>query len=206
VLGPILYAIFVSPIFDIVPILTFADDSYITVSNCNKEELIKDMEKTLEAITKWLKKSGMKVNNKKTELCLFHRLNTAQINFSIGDSIVKSKIEINVLGVLFDSRLQWSNHISKAILKANKALNAIKLIRNFFTKNELLLMFTSNFYSILYYNSEIWHLSTLKGPLQKQLNMASAKAIRVAFHYPDPMIRYLNFHKMANRATPSMFF
>ena len=110
-----------------------------------------------------------------------------------------------MLGVLFDSRLQWSNHISKTILKANKALNAIKLIRKFFNKNELLPMLTSNFYSILYYNSEIWHLSTLKGPLQKQLLSASAKALRVAYHYPDPMIRYLNLHKMANRATPCMF-
>ncbi len=51
------------------------------------------------------KKSGMKVNDEKTELCLFHRHNMAQVNVSIGDSIVKSKNEINVLGVLFDSRL-----------------------------------------------------------------------------------------------------
>jgi hypothetical protein len=39
VLGPILYAIFVSPIVDIVPLLTFADDSYIIVTNKNKEDL-----------------------------------------------------------------------------------------------------------------------------------------------------------------------
>ena len=49
------------------------------------------MEKTLEAITKWLKKSGMKVNDEKTELCVFHRHNMAQVNVSISDSIVKSK-------------------------------------------------------------------------------------------------------------------
>ena len=34
---------------------------------------------------------------------------------------------------------------------------------------------------------------------------ASAKALRVAFHFPDPMISYVNLHKMANRATPDMF-
>ena len=39
VLGPILYAIFVSPIFDIVLLLSFADDSYITKTNINKKEL-----------------------------------------------------------------------------------------------------------------------------------------------------------------------
>ena len=36
-------------------------------------ELITNMEKSLEAITKWLKKSGLKVNDNKTEICLFHR-------------------------------------------------------------------------------------------------------------------------------------
>jgi hypothetical protein len=34
---------------------------------------------------------------------------------------------------------------------------------------------------------------------------ASAKALKVALHFPDPMISYASLHKMANRATPEMF-
>jgi hypothetical protein len=41
----VLYAIFVSPLFDITPILSFADDSYNIVRNKNKIELMRDMEK-----------------------------------------------------------------------------------------------------------------------------------------------------------------
>ncbi len=41
--------------------------------------------------------------------------------------------------------------------------------------------------------------------LQKQLLSSSAKALRFAFHYPDPMISYYNLHKMADRAMPNMF-
>ena len=33
-------------------------------------ELVKEMEKSLEAITKWLKKSGLKVNENRTQICL----------------------------------------------------------------------------------------------------------------------------------------
>jgi hypothetical protein len=205
VLGPILYAIFVSPIFDIAPLLTFADDSYITVTNKNKEDLKKDMEKTLEVITKWLKKSELKVNNEKTDLCLFYRQDTTQVIIKVGETSIKSKSEINVLGVLFDSKLQWTNHVCRVIQKADRALNAIKLIRKFFTSHELLQLLTSNYYSILYYNSEVWHLNSLKVILQKQLMTASAKALKVALHFPDPMISYASLHKMANRATPEMF-
>jgi hypothetical protein len=56
VLGPVLYALFVSPLSDIVTILSFADDSYEIKISKYKNQLMLDMEKSLESITKWLKK------------------------------------------------------------------------------------------------------------------------------------------------------
>ena len=205
VLGPVLYAIYVSPLFDIAPLLSFADDSYDVQSNKDKSLLIKDVEKSLETITKWLKKSGLKVNQDKTDLCLFYKHDTAPIKIKIGDSILQTKNEINVLGVLFDSKLKWSNHVSKVITKANKALNAIKLIRRYFNSTELLQLLTSNFFSVLYYNLEVWHLSSLKCCIKNDLLSASANAIRVALHYPDPYIGFQDLHRMTKRATPDMF-
>jgi hypothetical protein len=61
VLGPVLYAIFVSTLFDNIPLLSFADDSYTVESNAFKINLVKYTEKTLEAITKWIRGSGIKV-------------------------------------------------------------------------------------------------------------------------------------------------
>ena len=205
VLGPVLYAIFVSPLFDIKQVLSFADDSFNVESNKDKSTLIKDMEKSLEAITKWLKKSGMKVNQEKTELCLFYKNDTAGISLRLHNVLVKSKKEINVLGVMFDSKLQWHCHVSKVIHKANRALNAIKLLNRYFNTSELLQLLTSNFYSILYYNAEVWHIGSLKETIKQTLLAASARAIRVAFHYPDTNISYIELHNMAKRATPEMF-
>ena len=205
VLGPVLYAIFVSPLFDIVPILAFADDSYDVKTNKNKNTLVEDMKKSLESITKWLKKSGLKVNNEKTDLCLFYRHDTSAVSLNLGDITLKSKNEINVLGVLFDSKMQWSNQVAKTIKKASKALNAIKLIRKYFTSKELLQLLTSNYYSILYYNSEVWHTGSLKQNIRSQLFSASGNALRVAMHYPSKFISFSDLHKMANRATPDMY-
>jgi hypothetical protein len=67
VLGPVLYAIFVSTLFDIIPLLSFADESYTIKLSACKINLEKDMEKSLEAITKWLKKSGLKVRSMMTK-------------------------------------------------------------------------------------------------------------------------------------------
>jgi hypothetical protein len=64
---------------------------------------------------------------------------------------------MNVLGALFDTKLNWLNKINHCIKKAKMALHAIRLIKGYFTLIELKNFITANFYSILYYNSEIWH-------------------------------------------------
>ena len=71
ILGPILYAIFVSPLLELELILAFADDNFISKNSKSKELLITDMENALIRISKWFKDSGLKVNNAKTDLCLF---------------------------------------------------------------------------------------------------------------------------------------
>ena len=89
--------------------------------------------------------------------------------------------------------------------KAIKAINAIRLIKKNFTKIELLQLVTSNVFSLLYYNSEIWHLPSLKYELKKKLLSISARALKVTMYYPDNMISYENIHKMNNRAMPEAF-
>ena len=70
ILGPILYAIFVSPLFDIENLTCFADDKFPLVWNKNKLVVIRLMEIKLDRIMKWLTDSGMKVNESRTDLCL----------------------------------------------------------------------------------------------------------------------------------------
>jgi hypothetical protein len=69
ILGPVLYAIFVSPLAVLVFLLIFVDDipSFIIWV----EDLITDIESSLESITKQLMDSGLLVNIRK--LCLFSK-------------------------------------------------------------------------------------------------------------------------------------
>ena len=106
------------------------------------------------------------------------------------------------MGVIFDAKLQWSDHRAHTIKCSISALNAIRLKTSFFTKKELLGLVTSNFYSIMYYNSEIWHLPSLKTPLNQKLLSASARALRVCCKTDVNMISFVNIHSFCNRATP----
>ena len=82
-----------------------------------------------EAISQWLKDSGLKINEKKTELCLFYRNDHVPISLTINGTIIKSKPSINVLGVQFDSKLSWYDQVNKSINKAKKTLHGINIIR-----------------------------------------------------------------------------
>jgi hypothetical protein len=79
--------------------------------------------------------SGLKVKDEKTDLCLFYKHGNVATSIHFGHVKIKSKSEFNLFGVLFESKLQWSSNMSIVISKANKALNAIKLIRIFFKSN-----------------------------------------------------------------------
>jgi hypothetical protein len=57
----------------------------------------------------------------------------APVTIKIGSDKVKTKNQISLLGVIFDSKLQWSIQVSHSIQKANKGLCAIKLISRYFS-------------------------------------------------------------------------
>ena len=73
------------------------------------------MEKKLEMIVKWLRGSGLVVNEGKTEVCLFNRNDHPTITIKLLNVNLKSKKEMNVLGVNFDSKLTWVAVLSCAL-------------------------------------------------------------------------------------------
>ena len=108
------------------------------------------------------------------------------VEVELNGKFIISKKAINVLGVIFGSKLQWTEQVANASSNALKAIGAIKLIKRFFNKKEILQLITSNVYSVLYYNSKIWHISSLKNNLKQKLLSVSAKALKISMYFPDP--------------------
>ena len=113
--------------------------------------------------------------------------------------------KIKSLKLIFDQKLQWTNHVAQCVSKSSKALCAIRLISKFFNTKELLQLITSNYYSILYYNSEIWHLPSLKRNLKQILLSSSAKAIKICAKSDTSDISFVNIHNLYRRATPENY-
>jgi hypothetical protein len=112
---------------------------------------------------------------------------------------------MNVLGLTFNSKLNWGPQVSCAIKGANNSLQPIKMIRKYFKTSEIIQLLTSNFYSKLYYGSEIWNLPTLNSNCKKLLLSASADALKLCNAFYNPSILYVDLHKLHRRALPNNF-
>ncbi len=75
--------------------------------------------------------------------------------------------------------------------KANLSLNAFKLIRKYFNCKELLSLKTSNFFSVLLYNSEVWLSSYLKENVKHKIFLA----LKMCKHYQCNMTSFIDLHK-----------
>ena len=111
---------------------------------------------------------------------------------------------MNVLGIIFDSKLNWNEHIATSIKKSNKALHAIRLIKQYFNPPELKrLLLSYYYYPILYYNSEIWLSTNINAHCKQQLLSASANALRSCFKTDNRHISFESLHKHCKKSTPN---
>ncbi len=71
-------------------------------------------------IVKWLKGSGLVVNNNKTEVCLFHRNDQLAVMVNVCGTPVMTKKSMNVLGFIFGSNFNQKEHVANAIKTQTK--------------------------------------------------------------------------------------
>ena len=105
---------------------------------------------------------------------------------SSNEKRITSKKTINVLGITFDSKLQWLNQASKAISNSKRALHGIKLLKKYLTKEETKMLLTS-------------------GHIKQQILAASAYALKIINNVSDLRISYQQLHIQEKRATPMSF-
>ena len=206
ILGPILYALYTSPISDIVKlIVTYADDNYKINIDRSLINCVALCEENTSTMIAWFKKSGLKVNEQKTDFCVFHKNDTRSVTLTIDNQQYKSSNQMKILGVVFDTKLTWNEHVNKAISAANKAKQALKIISKYFSTEELIKLSTAYFYSRLYYGAKVWLMTSLKADLKKKLWQASSRMLQIVQKDINRQLSYDQLHVISKRASPAMW-
>ena len=206
ILGPVLFAIFISGISEMAKnSFSFADENYILNHARVKRDVIIKTEQTVATVRDWLIRNGMLVNDNKTEVCIFNKKDQPGDEVRVGASLIKIGSTINVLGIRFDTKMTWCDQARHAMGKANKAKQGLALIRKYFNQNEALRLATAYFYSTLYYGAKVWLISTLHHGIKKQLWQISSRMLRIVERDFTSNLSYMKLHKKYQRATPTMW-
>jgi len=201
ILGPVLFSLFVCPIVNTEDLTAYADDTYQIEIRKVKTEVIRLLEIKLQRVELWYKQSGLKVNVDKTEIVLFHRTDIKSEVVNLNGHLINTKQSMKVLGIIFDSKLEWMLQVESNVISARKTTQALRIVRRYFTCSERIQLLTSLVYSKMYYGSEIWLIPSLKKRILNKLYSQSGFALKLV----EPLLTYKQLHKKYKRATPEIY-
>ena len=87
-MGTVLHPIFKSSVFDVEDVFSFVDNNFKPRCDRSLHLLVDVVEKALETTTKWMRKSGLKVNEAKTEACLFYKRDCMPARIKLGADVI----------------------------------------------------------------------------------------------------------------------
>ena len=188
-IGPLLFVVYASKIFEIVDkhnleIHCYADDSQLYLSFCpnniaNQEAALARVERCIEDIREWMLNDKLKLNDDKAEFIIIgtsQQLAKVSINtLRVGAATITRVSSARNLGSWFDSKLTMEIHISKTCNSAFYYLYNLRRIRKYLSKDNtktLVHAFISS--KIDYCNSLLYGLPEYQlNKLQRVKNMCA---------------------------------
>lgn len=132
VLGPLLWNIFYDGVLRLdlplgVKLVAFADDLAVVATAPTEDLLEKRVNETLARIKRWMDGHDIELAPHKTEAVLLigEKKLRRQVTFRVGDHEVIPLPKVKYLGVIFDGKLRFGEHIKHVSEKAKKCAMAI---------------------------------------------------------------------------------
>jgi len=152
VLGPILFNLYLSDLNTQVcghgiDIITYADDTYVIVSDETPEKTILKAKQTAEKHVEYLRLKGMKVNMDKTEIMWLGKSDPPTSNLNINGHDFCFQNNIKALGITVSRNLSWDDHLVNVIQKGKKLMKGFRFIRKHLTEKQFLQTVTNTFFA-----------------------------------------------------------
>ena len=163
VLSSMLFIIYINQIFNLPlqgSIQCYADDTCITYSKKNFNDLKLAMIKDLEIVTNFLLSINLVVNTNKTHFIIFKARNMNLTNIfdslNINNQIIHSVNEYKYLGLIIDDKLNWSNHVSKIAKKIAPYVGIFRRLKYYVNIDTLYMLYFAYIDCHLTYLLPVW--------------------------------------------------
>lgn len=197
ILSPLLFALFINDLPQLIRanILLFADDLkiFLKIQNHNDARLL---QKDIETVVNWCKNNNLQLNVPKCNVMSFTRRSEStfqHFNYNINGTTLNRVQTIRDLGVVFDSKLTFEQHINIITTKAYRMLGFISRSLNKFSQlHTYKTLYFTYVRSILEYCSPVW--SPYYGTQIKSVEKVQrrfTRGIYRKFHYPGEKINLM---------------
>lgn len=190
-LSPILYSLFIAdiPKCKSTELALYADDTAAYTSAKQSNVIIKRLAQALHDLEKYFIKWKIKINTNKTQAIFFpfdnKRRRAPSIPLKHGNKTIELQKTINYLGIHFDTKMSFNDHITKTIEKANKCFRALYPMlapRSHLSTINKSLIYTAVIRPIMSYGSPIW--ATAPQTHKQKFKVMQNKIVKTIFKLP----------------------
>ncbi len=192
ILGPQLFNIFFNDIYffvDVADLLNYADDNTVSHTDKDLKSIYEILSQQSEVKIELFTINQMLASPDQFQAMIIERIfwNPTETNeFHIRDTGITPEPVVKRLGVLFDNKLSFNDHISQVCCKASHQLNVLRRIGFFFEEATKLLIYNCFIKSHFDYCSLVWYQCGIEN--SKKLERIQERALR--FVYDDTSLNY----------------
>lgn len=160
ILGPLLFLMFINDITSRIEVekSLFADDLKIFTKITSTNDCLA-LQRSLDKVLEWCHENSLDMNVDKCKVMSFTRRRSGILyNYSLGDINLERVDRTSDLGVVFDSELRFSHHITQCVSSSYRVLGFIlRNTRSFSDAKPIISLYISLVRSKLEYASVVWN-------------------------------------------------
>ena len=159
VLSCILFLLYVNDLPNIsdqiTPIL-FADDTTLSFSGSNMENVTSKCNSELEKFLVWTQANRLCINTEKSFKIVISKRLFDQTNIYLNNALIENKRFGRFLGVTIDQNMNFKIHIDEMCKKISKSIGIIHHLKNYLSTTSLISLYYCLVYPYLTYCSLVW--------------------------------------------------
>ena len=185
VLSPLLFLVMINDLPETeneVKLSIFADDCCIWRSGDKLNSDSAVIQKYFDKFQIWCNQWGFRISETKTTAVIFTRKHEPEKNveLKIGNKNIRFEKSVKFLGMIFDRRLTWNEHISYVVERCKKRLNLLRALSGIdwgANKKTLVMLYRTLIRSIIDYGSEAYDSASYVH--KQKIDQLQSKALRI---------------------------
>ena len=160
VLGPLLFLFYVNDMPNISELFfttLFADDTTLCLKGGSYENLVQNFNNELGIFSSWCNTNRLTINLDKTAYMFISNRNIlVQRDISLNNVPINCVSNCKFLGVIFDNRLSFCNHIDLVCSKVSKSIGIFYKLKDYLPLQSMISLYYSIIYPYFHYGILVW--------------------------------------------------